>query len=197
MAEMTDNLSREALPHPRSSFVTVLAWIFIIIGAFTIFVGLMQNVMVQMVFSREEIAMSFGPVGEGMHLPGYLAFMLLHFDLVLLGFLLLAVILLITSIALLKRRNWARITFILLMFTAVIWNVAGILLQVILYRGFVDMAGGQVMAPDLQNMMMVMQIFMLLFTVAMTAACIYIIVKLCSKRVRREFVVGRSISTNI
>lgn len=96
----------------QSTFVTVLAWILIIFNAFGVFVALIQGVVVQFVFPampRAGIADQVIPLGM--------------FQLLVLASLALTAFLVYAAYALLKRRNWARRTFVVGFVLAAVWDV--------------------------------------------------------------------------
>jgi hypothetical protein len=114
---------------PRSTFVTVVAWIFIFLAGFATLVSILQNVMVNFMFPGGEIDAAFEQAGSSGRLPGFVSFMLRNMRLVFLFFLLASVATLASSIGLLLRQDWARIAFVLLMVLGVLWNLAGVVLS--------------------------------------------------------------------
>ena len=89
----------------RSTFVTVVAWIFIALSGFGALVGILQNIMLQTVLRSEEFgqAMQAAPLQPG--LPPFATFMFEHFQWFFLAALLANVVMLVVSIGLLKRRK--------------------------------------------------------------------------------------------
>jgi hypothetical protein len=114
---------------PRSTFVTVVAWIFIFLAGFATLASILQNVMVNFMFPGGEIDAAFEQAGASERLPGFVSFMLRNMRLVFLFFLLVSVATLASSIGLLLRQNWARIAFVLVMVLGVLWNLAGVVLS--------------------------------------------------------------------
>src|SRR6476620_2610152 len=114
---------------PRSTFVTVLAWIFIFLAGFATLVSILQNAMVNFMFPAGEMDAAFEQVGSSERLPGFVTFMLRNMRLVFVFFLLVCVASLASSIGLLLRRGWARIAFIAIMILGVAWNLAGVALS--------------------------------------------------------------------
>ena len=102
----------------RSGFVTALAWLFIVLGGFATLMGLLQNLMINLLLPiavREEGAKD--P-------PWAAAFMFDYIHLIFLGFLAVSALTLAAAIGLLLRRNWARLVFIGLMGFGILWNLA-------------------------------------------------------------------------
>lgn len=177
-----------AAEQSKSSFVTVVAWIFIVLAGFATFISLLQNIMTQIIFPKEEIAMSIEQMGANNQMPGYAQFMFQHFDKVFLLFLLVSTVVLFSSIALLKRKNWARIVIVILLSIGILWNIIGVVLQFIVYKGFSDIFGSQAPVSEFQTMMIIIQIFMFFFAIALSLIFGFIVKKMCSKQVKTEFV---------
>src|SRR5690242_17763652 len=97
----------------QSTFVTVVAWIFIVISGFGTVIAILQNVMVQTVFRDSGMAQAMQTPPPGT--PPLSAFMAMHLPWVFFAFLLISTFTLISSVGLLKRRNWARLSFVGLM----------------------------------------------------------------------------------
>lgn len=181
--------TQSQLPAGRSEFVTVLAWIFIGLSGLGTLMSVAQYFMVG-------IMMSPGPMREAMNdaqtrgdVPPAVAFMLAHFRQMIGAFFLISLITLVTSIGLLKRWNWARLVFIALMALGIAWNVAGVLLQRLMLAGMPMLPEN--MPPDFRNyfetMMSAMQIFGVIFALGFCVLYGWIIVRLMSAKVRREF----------
>jgi hypothetical protein len=96
----------------RSTFVNVLAWIFIVLGGFATFMSVLQNIMIRMMFRQEEMAQTLQKTESSKQMPALANFMFSHINLFFLFFLLIAAASLISAVALLKRKNWARVVFI-------------------------------------------------------------------------------------
>jgi hypothetical protein len=168
---------------PQSTFITVLAWIMIVFGAFGIFVGLLQNIMVNFVFPAFEAAMPHG--GRGGAFPLAFARSLMILALTFSAFLTYA------AYALLKRRNWARITFIVLFVISAVLHVimAALLGLGVGLTGFL-MAGSEIMPAAVQSAMRVMTISFAIFLLAMAVMYVWLMQRLRSPAVVAEFAIG-------
>jgi hypothetical protein len=173
----------------RSNFVTVVAWIFIVLAGFSTFMSAMQNVMFSMV--------GFGefppPTGaEAEQMPPFFRFMLQNMRLVMLSFLLLSAATLASAIGLLRRKNWARLVFIAIMAMGIVWNIAGLAVQYTVF-GVMD-EGPPGMSPDsraaFERIASTMLVMMTVFSLAFSALFAWIIKRLMSRAVRAEFGVG-------
>ena len=186
-------------PTPRSTFVTVLAWIFIVLSGFATFIAVLQNVMVSFMprdfFNAAMQDSSFAHV-----MPPSTRFMMAHLQLFFLVFLVLCLLTLVTSIGLLQRRNWARLVFIGLMSLSILYNIAGLVLQQSMMSSInsqfpidsVFKADSAFQATGLQfdQMMHAMRTTILVMTIGFVALFTWIIVKLVSRPVREEFSVA-------
>lgn len=113
---------------PRSSFVTSMAWTFIVLAGFATVIAVLQNVMINLVFPMEEIRGAMREARGSQALPPFAGFMLEHLRLFVGFFLAVSAFTLVSAIGLLKRMNWARLVFIGVMVLGVVWNLAGIAL---------------------------------------------------------------------
>ena len=113
---------------PRSNFVTVVAWIFIVLSGFASLIALLQNLMLHLAMPMDEMKQHMsGQAVEQM--PAAAMFMFGHIELIFAAFLAVCLGTLASSVGLLKRKSWARITFIALMLFGVFWNLGGLVLQ--------------------------------------------------------------------
>lgn len=111
----------------RSSFVTVLAWIFIALAAWSTLISVLQNVMVYAISPADLVAAS---ASRGANpLPPIFDFMLRHMRVLLLAFLFASIATLVAAIGVLKRKNWARVVFVGGLTLGILWNVGGFVLQ--------------------------------------------------------------------
>jgi hypothetical protein len=172
----------------RSTFVTVVAWIFIALSGFATLISALQNIMVWTMFSRPEMA-------EAMHAPPpgappFAAFMLAHFHWFFLAFLLVCATTLVSSIGLLKRMNWARVVFVGLMLLGIAWNMGGLVFQFGMFdemrREFADVpkAAG---VPDMRASMIAIEVVSVLFAVGFSVLFGWIAIRLLSREIKGEF----------
>ena len=112
---------------PRSSFVTVVAWIFIVLSGFSTLIGALQNLMIRsMPFDQLNSALQDSTAAQ---LPAPARVIFSHFQLFFLVTFLLSLLMLISSIGLLRRHNWARLAFIGLLVLGIIYLLGGLFLQ--------------------------------------------------------------------
>ncbi len=111
----------------RSTFVTLVGSIFIVLSSFGTLISILQNIMAFTVFQSPELRQVMESPQPGV--PPVAAFMTSHFHLFTLAFLLVSVLTLVSAIGLLKRLNWARLCFIGIMALAVLWSLLSLVLQ--------------------------------------------------------------------
>jgi hypothetical protein len=174
---------------PRSTFVTVLAWIFIVLSGMATFVSLLQNIMVALLFRPEmmmEAAKDF-PKHEG---PAALAsFMIMNFRLFLLLFLVLSALTLASAIGLLLRRNWGRMLFVALMVIGMAWNIVALGLMFLFFGAMADLPSrGAADAQAFHVFFLFGATINVLFVVGFTVLFGWIVKRLLSPDIRREFV---------
>ncbi len=182
-----DDPGRAAAPG-RSEFVTVLAWIFIIISGFAVLVSIFQNVMVSF-FPVERITEAMRDEQAQQHMPAAFRFLFEHFVLFVRAFLVITLALLAASIGLIRRRNWARLLFIALLVLGILWNLGGLAMQFLLVPSFPPLPQEAPAEMDAMfgRMLLIVRVLSALFAVAFTILCGWIIRKLTSERVRAEF----------
>lgn len=170
----------------RSSFVTALAWVFIALAGFSTFISIAQNIMIGLMFDPSHLnEISKAPGAEDM--PAFFRFMSSHIRLFFLSFLVISSTLLISSIGLLKRKNWGRVIFMVIMWLGIAWVIFGVIMQFTMFPQMMqDFPDGNE-AERFHTMFTVMRIFMLLFSAAFCGLFGWIIKRLSSKSIKREF----------
>ena len=119
----------------RSTFVTVLAWIFIVLTGMATFVSIIQNLMAMMMFNTATMAPIEPRAGEE-DIAAIVTFVFGNIRLFFLAMLVLCALMLAASIGLLMRRNWGRMLFIAMMILGMVWNVAGMALMLVFFAAF-------------------------------------------------------------
>ena len=118
----------ESIPAaPRSSFVTAVAWIFIATSAMFLLISFLQNAMVHLLIPMDEMRAQLE--NEGNAMPRAARWMLEHITWLFAIFAVLSAYSLVTAIGLLRRKNWARISFVVLMLLGIVYQIAGFALQ--------------------------------------------------------------------
>jgi hypothetical protein len=174
-------------PTSQSTFVTVVAWIFIGLSAGSTLISILQNVLLNVVFS------SGFPVDDARkHMPPLVAFLFGHVRLYFLAFLLVSVATLCTSIGLLLRREWARIALIGILAFGILWMIGGIVLQQWLLPSIFDVGHLPAQAPPefeagMRGMMMTIRIFSALWAIVISVLYGWIIWRLRSPAIAAEF----------
>lgn len=164
----------------RSTFVTVVAWIFIVGSGFGTFISLIQNIMVHIMFQDPEFA-------QAAEMPGDAAFIFNNFQLFVFGFFLVTVITLVSSIGLLKRKNWARLIFIGLLSVGILWNLGSIFFQAYMMPSMTDV-GDDPAFQEFQTIHTLMQWFMAIMGIGIAILLGWIIKRLLSDSIKQEFV---------
>lgn len=169
----------------RSSFVTVVAWIFIILAGFATLISVLQNIMVHTVFSADQMqeAMNAAKVQQP-SIPPAFAFMFGNLKLFFAAFLILSVAMLTSSIGLLRRKNWGRVMFIALLAFGIAWSVGGLVLQYFVIGAMESQPAG---APEFRSFANVMLIFSSVIAIGVAVLFGWIIKRLVSPTIRQEF----------
>lgn len=173
----------------RSDFVTAVAWIFIAISGFSTLMSLFQNLMITFAFPVAEMHVAAQQGGNGQPMPAFFRFILGNIRLFFLFFLAISALTLVASIGLLKRKNWARIAFIGILAFGIVWNLGGMVAGYVLFASMPTVPEN---APDefqrrFDLFSMGIMVFSALFAVAMAGLCGWIIKRLSSSDIKREF----------
>lgn len=164
----------------KSTFVTVLAWLLIIGSGFGFVISILQAVMISMMFSGEE----FNTFPEDT--PASAQFMTNYFQYLIYAFSAFALFMLTTSVAFLKRKNWARLVVVSCMILGVVMQFGGLILQFIFTSDMKAMPGEEGF-EDFDRMVSMMIWVSVVISVVITGMHIWIITKLLSKKIVSEF----------
>lgn len=177
----------------RSTFVTVVAWIFIVLSSFGTVIGILQNVLLWTVFRTPEVTTALEEAqAASPEMPVIVSTMFQYMPLFFLATLLVTVFTLVSSIGLLRRWNPARLCFIGIMILGALWTLVGMVFQFYAFsemrtqmaewsseidEAFVDMSA-------FTNGMMVVQV---VFSLAFVALFLWIAKRLLSPQIAAEF----------
>ncbi len=173
----------------RSSFVTALAWVFIVLSGFATLIAIAQNVMINTMFPVDQMEAVMHSAKAQQNIPPIAEFMTSHFRFFFGAFLALSIVTLASSMALLKRKNWARLIFISLMGLGIVWNIGGLFLQQAMFS---SMPSPPTTAPpefqtQFNSMAQTMMIFSVIMAIGFSVLFAWIIKRLTSQEVRKEF----------
>ena len=170
----------------RSTFVTVVAWVFITFAGFATFISLLQAFMFFFVFPASQLRITHTDL-EGM--PSAFQFLWGNIQLFLIAFWSLSALTLVSAIGLLHRKNWARLVFVVLMVFGIVWNLGGIWLQQQVLSGFSKLPPNAPphMASGFGTMTTAMTIAMSVFAIVISLVFAWIVKRLVSRSVKAEF----------
>lgn len=174
---------------PRSSFITVLAWIFIVIASFVTLISLFQNIMLNAMFPLDEMRSSMAEIKSKQQMPFLGQFMFEHIRGIVALFFVLSALTLSCAIGLLKRKNWARVIFVGILALGIVWNAGGFILSLFLFSSSSFLpanipSAGQV---DFETMKYIMIGFNGVLAVGFSVIFGWIIKRLLSKEIKDEF----------
>lgn len=169
----------------KSTFVTVLAWIFIALAGFATFISVFQNIMIWTLFPVEEMNKAFESSPEQM--PFFFKFMFANIRLFFFGFLVVSGTTLISAIGMLKRKNWGRLIFIFVMGLGIIYNMSALIFLNAMLTTMSDFSNTDIDTP-IFIMMTIMKIVTFVFVIAFSYLFGWLIYKLKSPKIRSEFV---------
>lgn len=185
-----------AIPAPRSTFVTVVAVVFLVFSGLGVLVGLLQNLMVHTIFPAdvfEQIAAQPPEPGMPAFMPWIFGNLKLFFALALL----MSATHFVAALGLLKRWDWARWLFIGLMVFGIVSSLGGLVLQAWMMNGMHEQfstlhASHPEQMPDLGFIFIAIGVFSALISLAFAALYGWIIKRLLSPAVAAEFRAARA-----
>jgi hypothetical protein len=174
---------------PRSTFVTVVAWLFIALSGFTTLIGILQNIVINTMFPLDQMQDSLAQAKGHAPVPAFAEFMLGHARAFFLTFLLLSITTLVSSIGLLRRQNWGRMIFICLMVFGIAWNIFAIVMQQMMFSSVPDFppSAPAELRSQFEIFLKIIVVFSLIFAVGMSVLFGWIIKRLTSPSIRGEF----------
>lgn len=128
-----------ARSEPWSKFVTVVAWVFIVFTGIAALLSLMQSVVLFGYIGPDLVGRYFE---DPENMPAFTRLIVQAFPLLLVVNLTASVVTLVSSIGLLKRKNWARVVFIGMMLFGIVYQFGCLIymwsLMHIIYRQISD-----------------------------------------------------------
>ena len=164
-----------------SNFISVLAWILIIGAGFASIMLILQNIMFFLAVPSEEMGQLLNDPQAKEDIPAFARFIFSHIHLALIAFLSVALMTVGTSVALLKRKNWARMITIVLMCLGIGWiNFFTVFQNIMIQKEPIPAAD--------TRMISVMNTFSLVFSALFTFLLGWIIFKLTAPKIKSEFI---------
>ncbi len=163
----------------KSRFVTVVAWVFVVITGLSILSAVSQASTLRAMLSTEDYPNMSPLAGSIFGNPRVFV----------LGFLALSVTTFVSAIAMLKRKNWGRLLFVSVMCFWIAWNVVCI---VLLLGMFPSTPESPVNAPpavrsQIQMMANFVRVFLVVVPVGLSILFGWIVKRLLSPTIGREF----------
>ena len=172
----------------RSTFITVLAWVSIVLSSFATLIALMQAAMFFFLFRDKLSIPNRGWPGQE-QLPAFLQFIFSHPEVFFVTFWSLTVLTFIAAIGLLRRKNWARLYFIVVLIFGIVWEVGGLWVQhkMLAVVPATMRAAPADFAKEFEIAGTVISVGTTVFAIAVAALFGWLIKRLLSRAVRAEF----------
>ena len=171
----------------RSTFVTGLAWAFILLGGFAASVSLLQYAMTSISLPHDVMQVAASQADT--HIREFARLIFGHLQLIFLALSAVFVTTLVASIGLLKRINVARIVFVGLMVFGILWNIASTVLVYYFVPLTPDVLTAWSSPPEWP--FSIVSNILFVFGLSLSLTCIglfwWIAWRLVSEEVRREF----------
>ncbi len=170
----------------RSNFVTVLAWVFIVISGLRAVIILFGIVALKTMHADRMQHILSDPKALK-HASFVTKFMMTHLQLIAVISLTTMVLMLIASIGLLKRRNWARILFIIMLAIGIIRALGSILYEAMYSKEVWIGPEGRAIF-NIHQLQSIIYVMTTMFGIGLTVLFVWIIKNLVSKDIRQEFI---------
>lgn len=174
-------------PHaaPRSPFVTAVAWVFIALAGSATFIAILQNIMIGLMVPVDAMR----DAEQMKDMPAFAKFLLSHPQVIFGSFLTVSAVTLVSAIGLLRRKNWARFFFIGIMGLGILWNVASIALPFFIFSSMppVPEHATEDFGATFEILWKVMTAFSVVMALVFTGLFGWIIKRLSSHEIKREF----------
>ena len=181
--------SANPAPDKATSFVNGLAWSFIGLSAFSTLLAALQYVLFARVVPTETLRALFADAIQLKLLPPAMLNLLAYIPAFCAAPCAASLLTLWVSVALLKRRNWARIGFAWIMIATAILHFAGIVLPFYLMPEFSALLND--MPPDIRgvvgNLAQMLSAMSIVMGIAFGVAFAWIAKRLFSAEIAREF----------
>jgi hypothetical protein len=170
-------------PAVKSNFVNVFAWLMIVFNGFGLLISIMQNIIVAFVFKLGEFDTAFKDMGD---MPrGFPTFLFKNIRVLLPLIGVVIIFALISSIGLLKRKEWARKSFLFLLGFAILYTIAGTVFQTIFMK---SMFHGTDIPSEFSFISTFFMIFMIIFSLGFIFLFGWLFKKLSSDKIKAEFI---------
>ena len=161
----------------RTNFITVLSWILIVFSGIGLLMSIVQNILIHLIFE------SSSQDGINHISKGFTGFIFANINVFIpiLGILILLSF--ISALGLLKRKNWARIIYVILFLIGIIYLISIVVLQWGLMKSIVQQAPKE----EFGNVFYLTHIFITVIILGLCVLFGWLIRKLTSKKVKTEF----------
>ena len=169
-----------------STFVTVLAWVFIVLAGLCTVMAMFE--LITLSFAPSVVEATATMAGAGLEdLPALVPFMRLLF----LGVLLVSCATVASAVGLLRRKNWARLVFISIVFLGILSNIFCVVPIIAAPWETGDLwETGDVVEPlgtEFSVYLGFLRIFWVSAAIAISILLVWIIVRLVSPSIKAEF----------
>jgi len=161
----------------RTNFTTVLSWILIVFSGIGLLMAIVQNILINLMF---ESSIQDGITHTSKGFTGFI-FSNLNIFVFILGLLILLSF--ISALGLLKRKNWARIIYIILFVVGIIYMISFVLLQWGLMNSIIQHAPQE----DFGSIFYLTRIFITVIILGLCVLFGWLIRKLTSVKIKAEF----------
>lgn len=169
------------------NLVTTLAWCFIALSAFGTLMGLVQTFVLGAVLDDPKFNAVFSKANAQAGFPPYFQFITAHFRLFAAALLACSLVTLVSSIGLLKRLNWARLVFVVLLALGIVWNLASTVFQIAAFQQLPvppDVARGM---PDFKVFLVAAMLFGVAWAIGLSCLFGWLIKRLVAPDIVAEF----------
>ena len=158
----------------RSTFISVLSWILILLSGFALFMISIQNILINTIFPKSEIEKVLKEVTS---LENY-GFLFSNLEIIFIVLEIFVVIAFISSFALLKRKNWARLALSVIFGFGIVYVLGAMVLEwSFMFRS----------ATEYGTLLILIEVLNFVFFISFSALLVWLIKKLNSPEIIEEF----------
>lgn len=169
----------------KSGFITALGWTLVAFSGMGTMVSILQNIMLHTIFAGAGFDRAIASMPPDT--PWVFRLMMSNFAVFFALMLGVAVITLIASIGLLLRKNWARVTMIVLMIGSIASQLIGLLAQFSMMGHMRQQFAAAPGAPDMGAFFVAMAVFSAIFGLGFCFLFGWIAKRLMSPEIAAEF----------
>ncbi|MGM0442227.1 MAG: hypothetical protein ACQEQC_07395 [Elusimicrobiota bacterium] len=178
----------------NDKFINRIAWLFLVLSSFSALGGILKIITINFASPFNEMQRIWQAPSILGQLPEFSRFFINNMQVIMIIFLLSSVLMVISSIGVLRRKNWARVIFIILLVIVIIQSIGGLLLQSYLLTKMPFSSYG-IHLPNFKSVVTTIRAVSIFFGVIVTVFLGNIIRRFMSTEIKSKFLTEESLKT--